>query len=59
MKEELMSRKDDLEAGVRESYALIREYEEIQRLSGDPREKLRAQRTAEEQWGLIGGALEE
>jgi hypothetical protein len=54
-----MGRKDDLEASVRKSYALIREYEDIQRLSSDPREKLRSQRAIDEQWQLIRGYLDE
>ena len=39
-----MSRKTDLEQSIRESYSLIREYEDIIRLSDRPKEKLRAKR---------------
>ena len=37
-----MSRKTDLEQSISESYSLIREYEDIIRLSDQPKEKLRA-----------------
>jgi hypothetical protein len=37
-----MSRKTDLEQSIRESHGLIREYEDIIRLSDRPKEKLRA-----------------
>ena len=36
-----MSRKTDLEQSIRESYSLIRQYENIIRLSDRPKEKLR------------------
>ena len=39
-----MTRKSDLEQHIRESYRLIREYEDIQRLSADPKEQARPQR---------------
>jgi hypothetical protein len=35
-----MSRQTDLEQSIRESYSLIREYEDIIRLSDRPKEKL-------------------
>jgi hypothetical protein len=54
-----MSRKEDLERHIRESYALIREYEDIVRLSNDPREKARGRRTIGEQWQLIVGYAKE
>ena len=54
-----MTRKSDLEQHIRESYRLIREYEEIQRTSDRPEEKARARRNIEEQWGLIKGYLAE
>ena len=54
-----MSRKTDLEGHVRESYTLIREYQGIEQLSDDPREKRRAQRAIGEQWTLIKTYLEE
>ena len=37
-----MARKTDLEQHLRASYKLIKEYEEILRLSGDPTERARA-----------------
>ena len=37
-----MSRQTDLEQSIRESYRLIREYEDIIRLSDRPKEKLGA-----------------
>jgi|GEM_PF-1641365 len=54
-----MARKEDLEGHIRESYDLIREYEDILRLSGDPKEKARTRRAIEEQWSLIEGYLSE
>jgi len=54
-----MSRKTDLEQYIRESYQLIREYEEIQRLSDDPKEQVRSRRAIEEQWVFIKGYLAE
>lgn len=54
-----MSRKTDLEGNIRESYALIREYQGIEQLSDDPREKRRAQRAIGEQWTLIKQYMEE
>jgi hypothetical protein len=54
-----VSRKDDLVQHVRESYALVREYEEILRLSGDPKELARARREMKERWDLLRGCLEE
>jgi energy-coupling factor transporter ATP-binding protein EcfA2 len=54
-----MSRKDDLERNIRESYDLIRKDEEIIRLSDRPKEQRRARREIEEQWGLIAGYLAE
>lgn len=54
-----MGRKEDLEQNIRESYKLIREYEEILRLSSDPREKTRAQRAIKEQRELIRTWLNE
>lgn len=54
-----MSYKTDLEAHIRESYKLIQEYEEIQLLSDVPKEKMRAKRAIEEQWGFIRGYLDE
>jgi hypothetical protein len=54
-----MGRKEDLEQHIRESYDLIREYEEIVRLSSDPKEKARARRVIEEQRELIQSWLPE
>jgi len=54
-----MSRKDDLERHIRQSYAIIREYEDIVRTSGQPEEGVRAQRQIDRQWGLIKDYLEE
>jgi hypothetical protein len=54
-----MSRKTDLEEHIRESYNLIREYEDIRRLSDDPKEQARAQRAIEGQWNLVKGYLDE
>jgi hypothetical protein len=54
-----MSRKSDLERSIRESYSLVREYEEIIRLSDRPREKLHAKHEIEEQWTLIEGYMAE
>ncbi len=54
-----MGRKEDLEQNIRESYELIGRYEEILRLSSDPKEKTRAQRTINEQRGLIEEWTEE
>ena len=54
-----MSRKTDLEQHIRESYSLIRQYEEMLRLSADPKEQARSRRGIEEQWDLIKGYLAE
>ena len=54
-----MSRKDDLEQNIRECYALIRQYEAIQRDTDRPEERRRARRIIDEQWDLIEGYLDE
>ena len=54
-----MSRRDDLERHIRESYDIIRQYEEIKRTSDRPEEKARARRNIEEQWGLVKGYLDQ
>ncbi len=54
-----MSRKDDLERFIRESYRLMREYEDIQRLHPDPRERMRAQLLIDEQQRLVINYLKE
>jgi hypothetical protein len=48
-----MSRRDDLESAIQESYELIREYETIIRTSDRPEEKARARRILREQRALI------
>ena len=52
-----MSRQQDLERSIRESYDIIRQYEAVIRTSGRPEEKLRARRVIDEQWALIEGYL--
>jgi len=54
-----MSRKEDLEASIRESYALIGQYEAIQRDTDRPEERKRARRIIDEQWELIKDYLDE
>jgi len=54
-----MSRKTDLEEHIRQSYALIREYEAIVQTSSRPEEKARARRVIHEQWGNIRRYLAE
>ena len=54
-----MGRRQDLERSIRESYAIIRDYERIIQTSGRPEEKLRGRRATEEQWALIKGYLNE
>jgi len=54
-----MSRKTDLEQHIRESYSLIRQYEDMLRLSADPKEQARSRRGIEEQWELIERYLAE
>jgi hypothetical protein len=51
------SPRTDLEQDIRESYALIREYEDIVRTTDRPEEKARARRIIEEQQTLIQGYL--
>jgi hypothetical protein len=53
------SRTTDLEHHLRESYALIREYEAIIQTSSEPKEKARSRRAIEEQWALVEGYLAE
>ena len=48
-REGALSIQADREQSIRESYRLIREYEDIIRLSDRPKEKLRAKREIEEQ----------
>jgi len=54
-----MSRKEDLEQNIRESYALIGQYEAIRRNTDRPEERKRATRIIDEQWELIKGYLDE
>lgn len=54
-----MSRKDDLENNIQESNYLLHQYEEIDRLSNDPKEQRRAQRNREGQRSLIREYLNE
>ena len=54
-----MSRKTDLQSHIRESYDLIRQYEEIIQVSDNPNEKKRGAREMTRQRQLIGGYLEE
>ena len=54
-----MSRKDDLEQGIRKSYGIIRQYEEIIRNEDRPEERSRAQSVIDRQWTLIEDYLAE
>ena len=54
-----MSRKDDLEQSIRESYDIVRQYKAIIRTSDRPEEKLRARRVIDAQWILVEGYLAE
>lgn len=54
-----MSRKDDLEYNILESYDIIREYEAIIRIADRPEEVIRAQRVTQKQWSLIEDYLAE
>jgi len=54
-----MGRKEDLEGHIRGSYKLILEYEDIMRLSDNPKERARAQRSINEQWKFVDGYLSE
>jgi len=54
-----MSRKEDLEQLIRDSYDIIHQYEEIVQTSERPEEKARAQREIKEQRELATGYLAE
>lgn len=54
-----MSRKEALEHGIRECCQLIREYEEVIRLSDNPKERTRARYAIEEQKGFVREYLAE
>jgi hypothetical protein len=51
--EECVSRRNDLEKAIRESYYIICEYETNIRLSSDPRDEIRARRIIDKQRALI------
>lgn len=53
-----MSRREDLERLIRESYGIIRVHKETIQTSDRPEEKLRSQRAVDAQWVLIEGYLE-
>lgn len=48
-----MGRRDDLEAQLRDCAAIIREYEELLRLSDDPKEQRRARRSIQSQQAFL------
>jgi hypothetical protein len=50
-----MSRREDLERLIRESYGIIRVHKETIQTSDRPEEKLRSQRAVDAQWVLIEG----
>jgi hypothetical protein len=54
-----ISRKADLERSIRESYEIIRGYEQDIQVSNRHEERLQAQRQIERQWGNISQYLEE
>lgn len=54
-----MARRSDLERHIRESYDIIRQYEQIIRTSNRPEERARAKRKVGGQWELIKGFLNE
>jgi len=54
-----MGRREDLERHIRQSYDIVRQYEEIVQTSSRPEEKARARHEMDEQWGLIQGYLAE
>lgn len=54
-----MSRREDLERYIRQSYEIIRDYEEMIQTSNRPEDKQQAQRAVDRQWGLIEGYLKE
>jgi hypothetical protein len=54
-----MGRREDLESFIRDSYHIIRNYEEAIRTSDRPEEKQRGQQQIDEQWELIWGYLTE
>ncbi len=53
MSETKMSRKEDLESLIRNSYEIIRENDQIIQTSSEPRERKRLDRENDEQWKLI------
>ena len=54
-----MSRIEDLEASIRESYDLIKQHEDIIRVSERPEEELRSERMMQKHWALIEKYLQE
>lgn len=54
-----MSRRSDLEHHIRESLKLIRDYEEIIRLSNDPKERTRSRKAIDELSALLNEHLQE
>jgi hypothetical protein len=54
-----MSVKSDLEQRIRESYAIVCEYEQVVQVSDRPEERLRAGRGIAAQWEHIAGYLAE
>jgi len=54
-----MSRRSDLEAHIRQSYDLVREYEMVLRISDNPKEIIRIRRIIEEQRVIIEEYLRE
>jgi hypothetical protein len=54
-----MKRQNDLERRMRESYTIIREYEEMVRVSDRPEEVQRARLQIEEQWQRVQEPLVE
>ena len=53
-----MSRREDLERLIRESYGIIRVHKETIQTSDRPEEKLRSQHAVDAQWVLVEGYLE-
>lgn len=54
-----MSRRQDLESSIQESYAIIREYEQQIQTSDRPEEKRRAKTKIDLQWALIEAYLQD
>ncbi|MBN1935121.1 MAG: protein kinase [Anaerolineae bacterium] len=54
-----MSRRDDLEAYIRDSYDIIREYEREVQFADQPEKCVRARRELDKHWNLVHGYLDE